>query len=230
MAAITVDTPQDTKSQPRAIAVRRWFLVACPVLAGIFAVVGAYADPAQGLDGRELYELYAANPGPLQFKSLGLHWSFAFWMAPALLAVPYVRRKGAWLANIAAFIGFAGMTTLPGLLFIDFYDSAVAQEFGADGALAVEAQMSDMWGVTALALPGIVGFVVALPLMAVAMWRAGLVPWWAPVSVVAGFLAFGMSSVSWWGCAITTACFAVFSVALERGTRPDKLEHVLVSR
>ena len=93
---------------------RRWFLVACPVLAGIFAVIGAYADPAQGLDGRELYELYGANPDPLQFKSLGLHWSFAFWMAPALLAVPYVRRKGAWLANIAAFIGFAGITTLPG--------------------------------------------------------------------------------------------------------------------
>ena len=63
-------------------------------------------------------------------------------MAPALLAVPYVRRKGAWLANIAAVIGFAGVTTLPGLLFIDFYDSAIAQEFGADGALAVGAQMN----------------------------------------------------------------------------------------
>ncbi len=32
-----------------------------------------------------------------------------------------------------------------------------------------------------------VGFVLALPLAAVALWRAGKASWWAPVSVVAGY-------------------------------------------
>jgi hypothetical protein len=52
-------------------------------------------------------------------------------MVPALLILPYVRGRGAWLANVAALVGFAGLVTLPGLVFVDFYDSAIAQEFGS---------------------------------------------------------------------------------------------------
>ena len=48
------------------------------------------------------------NPEPLQLKSLGLHWAYAFWIAPALLIARYVRGRGAWLANVAGFLGFAG--------------------------------------------------------------------------------------------------------------------------
>jgi len=203
-----------------ALAVRRWFLVAAPVLAGLLAVVGAAADPAAGLADDTLYRLYAANPEPLQLKSLGLHWSYAFWIAPALLVAPYVRGKGVWLANITAFVGFAGMTTLPGLLFSDWYDSAIGQVYGVEGNLAVTEQMNQMWGVPVFTLPGIAGLLLALPLTAITLWRAGLVRWWALVSVLAGFAAFTFSNVMWWGCAIMTGCFAVFSVALARATAP----------
>ena len=205
----------------RAVAVRRWFLVACPVLAGLFAVVGAYADPAVGLDGDELWALYAANPEPLQFKSLGFHWSYAFWIGPALLLAAYVKGRGAWLANIAALVGFAGMTTLPGLLFVDWYDSAIGQMYGVDAIERVNEHMgATMWGIPVFTAPGILGLVLALPLASAALWRAGLVRWWAPLSVVAGFAAFMLSNVTWWGCAITTVCMTVFAVALERATRP----------
>jgi len=212
----------DVDLQPsRAVAVRRWFLVACPVLAGLFAVVGAYADPAVGLDGEELWALYAANPEPLQFKSLGFHWSYAFWIAPALLLVGYVRGRGAWLANVAALVGFAGMTTLPGLLFIDWYDSAIGQVAGVETTAAVAEHMeATMWGPPVFAMPGVAGLVLALPLAAVALWLAGLVRWWAPLSVLAGFAAFILSNITWWGCTITTVFFTVFAVALERATRP----------
>ena len=80
----------------------------------------------------EMFEIYTDNPEPLQFKSLGFHWSYAFWIVPAFMAAAYVRGRGAWLANIAAFIGFVGMTTLPGLLFIDWYDSAIGQVYGVE--------------------------------------------------------------------------------------------------
>ncbi|MGZ8723383.1 MAG: hypothetical protein ACXWYG_04985 [Aeromicrobium sp.] len=204
-----------------ALTVRRWFLVASPVLAGLFAVIGAAADPAVGISGDALYKLYAANPEPLQFKSLGFHWAYAFWIAPALLIAPYVRGRGAWLANITAFVGFVGMTTLPGLLFSDWYDSAIGQLHGAEGTAAVHDLMMDsMWGVPWFTTPGIVGLMLALPLTAITLWRAGLVRWWALAAVVAGLLAFMLSNVMWWGAAITTICFAVFSVALHRATRP----------
>ncbi len=66
----------------------------------MFAVVGAYADPAAGISGEKMWRLYAEEPGLLQWKSLGFHWSYAFWIAPALLVAPYVRGRGAWLANV----------------------------------------------------------------------------------------------------------------------------------
>jgi hypothetical protein len=55
--------------------------------------------------------------------------------------------------------------------------------------------------------------------MTIALWRAGVVRWWAFVAVLGGYAAFMFSNVMWWGCAITTVCFTVFAVALARGTR-----------
>jgi hypothetical protein len=234
MSATAVDVPATDVSATasalgaparpsRAVAVRRWFLVASPVLAGLFAVVGAWADPGAGISGREMWEIYAAEPDPLQWKSLGFHWSYSFWVAPALLLAAYVRSRGAWIANVAAVFGFVGMTTLPGLLMVDYYDSAIGQLYGVDATVAVADHMTaTMWGAAALAVPGMIGFMLALPLAALALWRAGLVRWWAPVSVVAGYAAFLLSGVMWWGCAITAVFFTVFAVAIERATRPTR--------
>ena len=204
----------------RAVAARRGFLVASPVLAGLFAVAGSLADPAAGASGPEMLEVYIAYPEPLQLKSLGYHWAYAFWITPALLLAAYVRGRGAWLANVAALLGFAGATTLPGMLLTDWYDSAIGQLYGLEGTLAVGEHMADtMWGVPVLVSPGFVGLLTALPLAALALWRAGLVRWWAPAAVVAGTVAFLVSEATWWGTALTTVLFAVFSVALAGATR-----------
>jgi hypothetical protein len=80
--------------------------------------------------------------------------------------------------------------------------------------------MSDtMWGIPAFTTPGMIGFMLALPLITIALWRAGVVRWWAFVAVLGGYAAFMFSNVMWWGCAITAVCFTVFAVALARGTR-----------
>lgn len=86
-----------------ALSARRWFLVASPVLAGLFAVLGAASDPAVGEDGLVLWRAYAENPDALQFKAFGLHWAFAFWLVPPLLIAGLVRSRGVWIANVAAF-------------------------------------------------------------------------------------------------------------------------------
>ncbi len=66
---------EDRPTTGSALSARRWFLIVSPVLAGLFAIVGAYADPGAGTTGRAMWEIYTANPEPLQFKSLGFHWS-----------------------------------------------------------------------------------------------------------------------------------------------------------
>jgi hypothetical protein len=209
-----------SRRTPLAVRVRRWLLVASPVLAGLFAVLGAGADPSGGMSGREMWEIYAAEPGRLQWKSFGFHWSYAFWIAPALLLAAYVRARGAWLATSAAVLGFVGMTTLPGLLVVDFYDSAIGQVAGVETTAQVNELMEDtMWAARAIAVPGLLGFVLALPLAALATWRAGLVRWWAPLAVVAAFAAFIGSGVTWWGAVLTAIFLTAFAVAIERGTR-----------
>ncbi len=209
----------DRDAAGAGLNVRRWFLVASPVLAGLFAVLGAAADPAVSQDGLALWKAYAENPDPLQFKSFGFHWAYSFWLIPTLLIAGLVRHRGVWLANIAAVLGFVGISTLPGLLFIDFYDSAIGQVAGADTTALVAETMEGMWGPPAIATPGIVGFVLGPPLAAMAAWRAGLVRWWGPVAVVAGFAAFTVSGVAVWGTVVTTMCFTAFAYELARGTR-----------
>jgi len=195
---------------------RRWALLAAPVLAGLFAILGAAADPAVGQSGVELWTKYAANPEPLQFKSFGFHWSYAFWLLPPLLIAGLVRRRGRWLANTGAVLGFVGISTLPGLLVVDFYDSAIGQVAGVETTQQVNQMMETMWAIQAITLPGMIGFLLALPVAVAAAWRAGLVRWWAFAAVAAGQAAFMLSGVTTWGCAITTACFAVLSYALSR--------------
>ena len=129
MTAITT-TPADhvearpTTKAPRSAALRRGFFVASPVLAGILLVIATAADPAAGINGQEMNQAYTDNPGPLQWHSLTLHWSYAFWGITAFMAAAYVKGRGATLANIGAFLAFIGMTTLPGLVAIDWYDSS----------------------------------------------------------------------------------------------------------
>jgi hypothetical protein len=206
-------------SRPLALSLRRWALVAMPVLAGICAVVGAAADPAVGEDGVALYEKYAANPETLQWKSVALHWSYAFWTMAAFVLAAVVRAQGVWLANVALVLAFVGATTLPGLLVVDFYTSAIGQVGGAELTVRVNDTMDSMWGITAIAAPGVAAAMLSLPVAALAAWRARIVRWWAVVAVVAGIVAFGGSNVAVWGTALTTACFSLFAYALARSER-----------
>lgn len=208
-----------TTTPPAAVRLRRVALVAAPVLAGLFAVIGAAADPAAGLAGEPLFELYADNPDRLQWKSFAFRWSYALWITPALLLVRRVRERGAWLANVAGVLAFAGATSLPGLLVTDFYDSAIGRIAGVETTVAVEDAIQGTWGATAMMVPAMLGLAFALPLALAAMWRAGLVRWWAPMAAVIGFASFLLSGVRWWGAVGTTIALTVVAVALERATR-----------
>lgn len=215
-----VDRPPAPAPTGRGLSVRRALVVAAPVLGGLGCVVGAAFDPAAGVSGEEMFRIYAESPGPLQLKSLGYQWGYALWIGTALLVAPWVRGRGVWLATLGALLGFAGMITLPGMLSIDWVDSAVGQLHGVAAVGELHDHMdATMWGLGFMMLPGILGLALALPLAAAGLWRAGVVRWWAWLATVLAFAAFMVSMATWWGAVLATGFLAVFAVGFARGTR-----------
>ena len=204
----------------RSAALRRGFFVASPFLAGILLVIATAADPGAGINGKEMNQAYTDNPGPLQWHSLTLHWSYAFWGITAFMAAAYVKGRGATLANIGAFLAFIGMTTLPGLVAIDWYDSSIGQVYGVDAVGALHEHMDEtLWALPFFATPGIIGILLCLPVAAAALWRGGVVHWWSFAAALLGTATFMGSGVTLWGVSLTAVLFTVLAVDLARGTR-----------
>ncbi|MET0839410.1 MAG: hypothetical protein ABWY19_11550 [Marmoricola sp.] len=225
MTAVTTTSADLAEARPtptssRSAALRRGFFVASPILAGILLLVATIADPGAGSTGQEMNQAYTDNPGALQWHSLALHWSYAFWGVTAFLAAAYVQRRGAVLANIGAFLGFVGMTTLPGILAVDWYDSSIGQVYGVDAIGSLHDHMDEtLWALPFFATPGIVGLLFCLPVAAAALWRGGVVRWWSFAAVLAGTATFMGSGVTVWGVSLTAVLFTVLGVDLARGTR-----------
>lgn len=215
------DTPAP-KGRSKALAFRRGFLIAAPVLAGLFATVGAVADPAAGTTGDAMLKVYFTHPEALQFKSLAYHWAYAFWIVPAMLIVPLVKARGAWLATITGFIGFLGVATMPGLLITDWFDSAIGAAYGMEGHRRVTEAMEGMWGIPVMIAPGIIALFLALPLAMITLWRAGLARWWGLSAAVGAFVAFTVSSATWPGTVVATLLMGVVSVAFARASDPAR--------
>src|SRR6476661_2943595 len=229
MTAITatsadlVEARSTTEKRSRSAALRRGFFVASPILAGILLLVATIADPGAGSTGQELNKLYTEHPGALQIHSLTLHWSYAFWGVAAFLAASYVRNRGAVLADIGAFLGFVGMTTLPGILAVDWYDSSVGQVYGVDAISSLHEHMDKtLWALPFFAAPGIIGLLLCLPLAAGGLWRAGVVRWWSFAAALIGTATFIGSGVTVWGVSLTAVLFTVLGVDLARGTRSPR--------
>ena len=110
--------------------------------------------------------------------------------APVAYAmVGLVRRRGAWIANVAGLFAVVGLSTLPGLVLTDYILVGVEHVAGLDAAVAAEAATEHLPGFTALAVPAVLASLLAVPVAVLALWRAGLVPWWLPVVAAATFLA-----------------------------------------
>jgi hypothetical protein len=221
-AADLAEVRTDT-ARTGSASLRRGFFVASPILAGILLVAATIADPGAGSTGQEMNQAYTDNPGALQWHSLILHWSYAFWGVTAFLAAAYVRGRGAVLANLGAFLGFVAMTTLPGILAVDWYDSSVGQVYGVDAVSSLHEHMDKtLWALPFFAAPGIIGLLLCMPVAAAALWRGGVVRWWSFAAALAGTATFIGSGVTVWGVSLTAVLFTVLGADLARGTRSPR--------
>jgi hypothetical protein len=172
-----------------ALSFRRLGLVVAPLIAAVLLVAGVFLDPDIEADGRELAREYAENPGREQVSALAFHFAFVMWAPVVFALVGLVRGRGAWLANVAAFLAVLGATTLPGFLLVDFYDIAIYGELGGDAWDQVNDRIEELPGATILFITGFLGHFLCLPVVLFAAWRAGLVAVWVPV-------AFSVASVA----------------------------------
>ena len=191
------------------------------MLAAAFTVVGAVADPAAGINGSEMLKIYIENPSPLQWKSTGYHWAYAFWIAaraPGRRPGPRQGRAGS--PTSPRVLGFAGMVTLPGMLITDWYASAIGHEYGLAGTQAVETYMeSTMWGIAGFGIAAMAGFVIGVPLSVVALIRAGLVRWWTLLAVIVPLAALFASQGAVWGGLVCAAGLLVYAWSLAGAVR-----------
>jgi len=116
-----------------------------------------------------------------------IHYGFALFAPVAYAMVGLVCRRGAWIANLAGVLAVLGLSTLSGLVFLDYFSVAVAHVAGLEAAVNAddgsEASRFRRRDSTCLHLVDAGG----------AGGDAGLVPprlvsWWLPLVAAAAFL------------------------------------------
>src|SRR5947207_799476 len=111
---------RDAPAHSPALQLRRWAVILAALLSGLLVFISMLVDPAPDGDGKELILAYAAHPLRQGVHTNLIHYGFALFAPVAFALVSLVRGRGVWLANVAGLLAVVGLTTLPGLVLIDF--------------------------------------------------------------------------------------------------------------
>ncbi|QZY28933.1 hypothetical protein [Nocardioides coralli] len=190
---------------PSALRARRLAVISAAALSGLLVLVSMVLDPAPDADGTEMVAGYAEHLTRSGLHTNLIHYGFAL-LAPVVYAmVALVRGRGAWLANIAGVLAIVGLSTLPGLVLLDFTSVATVLATDLETSALVDAELEALPYFIAVIIPAFLTSVLALPLAVVALWRAGLFPGFmallalpaavAPNVMPTWWLAFGTNAV-----------------------------------
>jgi hypothetical protein len=172
-----------------ALSFRRWAVILAAGLSGIIVLISIVVEPAPDAERREILQAYAANARAQGLHTNLIHYGFALFAPVAYAMVGLVRRRGAWIANLAGLLAVLGLSTLPGVVFLDYYDVAVVHVAGLEAAVNAGDAIEKLPGFAALSAPAFVSAILAVPVATLALWRARLVAWWIPVVAAAAPLA-----------------------------------------
>jgi hypothetical protein len=172
-----------------ALSFRRWAVILAAALSGIVVLVSMFVDPVPSADGRELIQGYAANKGRQGLHTNLIHYGFALFAPVAYAMVGLVRGRGAWIANVAGVLAVLGLSTLPGLVLLDYFSVGVEDVAGVEVAFSGQTAAEKLPGFAVLTVPAFVTSLLAIPVATLGLWRAGLAAWWLPVVATATFVA-----------------------------------------
>jgi hypothetical protein len=213
-----------------ALQVRRWAIILAALLSGVLVFISMLVDPVPDASGAELIRGYADQPLLQGVHTNLIHYGYALFAPVAFALVGLVRGRGAWLANVAGLLATIGLTTLPGLVLIDYHDVATANVASVDTAVAASESVGTLPGFLPIVVPALFCTALALPLATVAAWRDGLLHWWVPVALVAAIagLAVTPARIGFGLIALATAglAYALWKIPASRwfGERDGSLE------
>jgi hypothetical protein len=146
-----------------------------------------------------------------------IHYGFAL-IAPVVYAMVGLVRsaRGGWLANVAGLLAVLGLSTLPGLVLLDFTSVAASLATDLDTAVAIEDELGQMPYFILIIVPAFVCAVLALPVAVTALWRAGLVPGFLPLLAVLAAIAPNVAPTWWLGFGINAIWMLVVAYYLAR--------------
>lgn len=212
LAARTVLGHEPPRDEPdRFGAFRRTAGMVCLVAAPLSFAVGMATVPS----APEL-----EHPGLWQASAFFLHLAWVLFV-PAVLAVA---ARGGRFTRVVSGLAVLGLINFSALMFGDYLDLAARQTLGE--AVADRAQeLSGGYATFSLGwvLPGMVLTFLGLILVAAGAAVDGLVRWWVPVIVGAGFAGFfllGLGPVGVVGPLILVGGFGLIATALRRTGEP----------
>jgi hypothetical protein len=171
-----------------ALSFRRWAVILAAGLSGVIVLISIVVEPGRGAEGPEIFQAYAANPRGLGLHANVIHYGFALFAPAAYAMVGLVRRRGAWIANLAGVLAVLGLSTLAGLVFLDYFSVAVVHVAGLEAAVKVEDAVQNLPGFAAMSAPAFISAMLAVPVATLALWRARLVAWWLPLVAATAFI------------------------------------------
>lgn len=199
-----------------ALRLRRAAVIGAAGLSGILVLVSMFVDPVPEADGGELIKGYSDSLTRSGLHTNLIHYGFALVAPVVFTMVGLVRGRGAWLANVAGLLAVIGLSTLPGLVLLDFTSVAANLATDLETAVAIEDQLGELPYFLAIVIPAFLSAVLAMPVAVTAMWRAGLFPSYLPVMAVLAALAPNVAPTWWLGFGVNALWMLALAYFLAR--------------
>ncbi|WP_327086208.1 hypothetical protein OIE66_28200 [Nonomuraea sp. NBC_01738] len=185
------------------VAFRRIAAGTLLVVAPLLQAVAVCLDPGTWGDDREAVS-FAANPALAQAQSALYHWSWLLMAVAAFGLIHLTRRRATVAGHLIGAITIAGYISLSGLLLIDPVEWWLGRHHSPEQAQKILDEMLGLPTVIfSFQMPWMFFAIGGLPLLLCAVWRAGFVHWWVPLTVAIGYVAsmpvpYGPATVAFW--------------------------------
>lgn len=164
--------------------VRRTAAALALIAAPLLFLVADIVSPAWSDDTATYVREVAESPGAQAWSGFLYVVGFAL-IVPAVLAVVHlIRGRGVTLAHIAGALAILGLGAFPALAATSIFDAVAVETINQADYVTMIDGLEDEPAAIALLLIVLVPALLSLILIAAAVWRSGLAPWWVAVALI----------------------------------------------
>lgn len=168
--------------------VRRTAAALALIAAPLLFLVADIVSPAWSDDTAAYVREVAESPGAHAWSGFLYVVGFAL-IVPAVLGVVHlIRGRGVTLAHIAGGLAILGLGAFPALAATSIVDAVAVETINQADYVTMLDGFEDEPAAIALLVIVLVPALLSLILIAAAIWRSGLAPWWVAVTLIVSAL------------------------------------------